>query len=466
MSDPSRRRRFINFGRNVTFECAEYFEPDSEAAVLEILRTNPKRTIRAIGSLHSWSEAATGDEVVISLHRFKGFRIHDASGAPVAEIGAGCTINEALARLEERNLSLPTVGMVGEQTLCGAVSTSTHGSGRSSLSNYVAAVRLACFSKSGEPEIKNIDTGDALLAARCALGRMGIMLSVTMRCEPASLISERAERHDAIAAAVSRLSDYPLSQFYLLPWSWLWLVHLRRTTRAARSSWLKRSFYHSLRRLTLLWLNLCIYTAVRWLERPALVPWIYRNLLRAAPPNPVVDRSDKVLMMTGPARYIEMEIFVPAPRVEDAAALVESMVKFVARKSPDAPKALISAMQSAGVADAWNDIHGRYVHHYPILFRHVRQDDTLISMAGMGEMYAISFVSVAEDDGFIRFARVVAAVMAAQLDARPHWGKVFPLRHAELMPLLPQLARFRDECRRVDPSGRFRNAFTRDIFGF
>jgi hypothetical protein len=76
-------RSLENFGRTVRFRAAHYYEPHSTLELLRFLEWHavgrneshaPDR-IRAIGSLHSWSEAARGDEVVLNLEHFSTVRV-------------------------------------------------------------------------------------------------------------------------------------------------------------------------------------------------------------------------------------------------------------------------------------------------------------------------------------------------------------------------------------------------------
>ena len=49
--------------------------------------------------------------------------------------------------------------------------------------------------------------------------------------------------------------------------------------------------------------------------------------------------------------------------------------------------------------------------------------------------------------------------------ARLHWGKHFPLEHADIAPLYPRLEEFRALCRRYDRAGMFRNGYTFRVLG-
>ena len=78
-----------------------------------------------------------------------------------------------LAELERQaNVTLPSLGLITEQTIAGAISTGTHGSGKASMSHYIEEIRLATYDKrTGEPVVKTIADGDEL-RARPLLARL------------------------------------------------------------------------------------------------------------------------------------------------------------------------------------------------------------------------------------------------------------------------------------------------------
>ena len=118
----------VNFGGNQRWYTRRY-QPSSEAEVLDILERHSGQTIRVLGSKHSWSNIAADAAVSIE---------------PVVRVGAGCRLQDLLDWLHERtDRTLPTLGAIKKQTISGAISTGTHGSGRQSLSHYVARIRAA-----------------------------------------------------------------------------------------------------------------------------------------------------------------------------------------------------------------------------------------------------------------------------------------------------------------------------------
>lgn len=461
-----RPHRFRNFGRNVSFDARDCFEPRTEQEVLDLLKEYKGRRFRAIGALHSWSKAAVGRDVILSLGHLAEVRLSDDQTS--ADIGAGCTIHSVLEQLHGHGLTLPTIGMTGEQSIAGAMSTATHGSGSSSMSHYVSAVRVASYDRDGAPTIRELTGGPALRAARCALGRMGVLLSVRVQCVPTYLVEETGRKLETIDEVLAEAREYPLTQFYLMPWTWEWIVELRRAVDGPKSKSLTRLLYRMTRGGRLAFLNIASIVVARRSKSGACTRSVYKLLSRLYRPLSVVDRADRVLMLKHRHRYVEAELFVPVSRVQEAAKLVEEVLSYVGGGPPTLSEDVRGLV--AGIDGGLDELHrlrGTYVHHYPITFRHVHKDSTLISMSSDEEMFAISLVTLScALPAFEATVRLLASTMARAFHARPHWGKVLPLSANELNGLIPGLREFRTECEHMDPDGAFASAFTERVLGF
>jgi len=172
-----------NFGRNQIFQPSAAYTPADEREVLQILDRHRGQRIRAVGRLHSWSETVLGDGVLLDLRRLNDVRLRPDGDQLVATVGAGCQIKRLLKELDRDGATLHSLGLITEQTIAGAISTGTHGSGRHSMSHYVVGVRLARYDAStGRAFIEELNAGEQLQAARCSLGSLGIILSVKLRC--------------------------------------------------------------------------------------------------------------------------------------------------------------------------------------------------------------------------------------------------------------------------------------------
>ena len=366
--------------------------------------------------------------------------------------------------------------MVCKQTIAGAISTATHGSGKSSLSHYVNAVSVAAYDPAtGIPRVFEWSEGDQLRAARCALGCSGVLLSVRMRVERDYQIEERAHWFDRLDEVLAATADYPRSQFYLMPWSWKWYAQLRRPV-SHESAMTPGILARLLRVFRLAIIDVSLNGAIRGLSASPntlrAIPWLFRRLLPLIAPSGVrvTDHSRELLTMRHDLyRHVESELFVPAPQLSDAAKYLEWVLRCCGGDRPALP-GNISADFGCDVAQDIEALRGLYVHDYPLTFRRVLRDDTLISMTSgdiAEEWYSISLITYQRDlVPFLRMVRFVAATMGRAYRARPHWGKVCPLNGGEVAALYPGLRQFRAHCESVDPGQAFVNDFARQALGF
>ena len=209
------QKLIVNFGRNVSFRPQVIETPRTEDEVLEILKRHSGRKIRAIGRLHAWSEAPSGDDVIIDLRNLNEVKTERRDGGIWATIGAGCQIKRVLTELDRQaGATTPSVGLISEQALAGAMSTGTHGSGKHSLSHYAAEVRIAMYDpETGEPVIRTISEGPELRAARCSLGCLGVIVSIGLWARPKYNVEEHFLCHSTLEGVLKEEAEFPLQQF-------------------------------------------------------------------------------------------------------------------------------------------------------------------------------------------------------------------------------------------------------------
>src|SRR5688500_10098728 len=106
-----------NFGANVRFTPRHFVAPRTENDVLDALHQHRGRRIRCIGRLHSWSEATVCEDVLVDLRHLDQVVVERNERGTWATIGAGCQISRALDELARHELTLPTLGLVSEQTI-------------------------------------------------------------------------------------------------------------------------------------------------------------------------------------------------------------------------------------------------------------------------------------------------------------------------------------------------------------
>lgn len=503
---------FRNFGHEVQFEAARYIEPKSPDALIRDLAAHPDKTVRATGSRHSWNRSMVSYDTIVDVKHLDHVAVTEGndSGEGHVTVGAGCSVDRLIEELGKKGLTLPTHGILGKQTIAGAISSATHGAGRSSMSHYVNAVTTVCFAPlssdadssesapgggsaetAGEPApaqpvVHTWRDGNDIRAARCALGCMGIVTEVELSVEPAYFIREVTCRYDDFSEALVDNEGYPLQQFYLAPVCWKWFGQRREKIEqntvgspSRQNAWR----YRLLRTLAVEWFMTGAIRALALFDslRP-LLRWFCRHIVPKiiGTRSEVVDQSHRILMMRHDRfRHVELELFVPARELPGAVKFLEALLRYCDDRSQEPNEATWKIIKEHSSPGEIDQLAGNYLHHYPVTFRRVCRDDALISMSanvdatGAGgeeeseDWMAISLISFHRKRArFKQLARFLARTMAGEYRARPHWGKWVPLDGEELERLYPGLRQFRAQCRRVDPEGVFRNEFIRRRLGF
>ncbi|MCC7084233.1 MAG: FAD-binding protein [Pirellulales bacterium] len=468
MAKLSTIRRQKNFGGNLTICPRLAVAPRCEAELLDFLAQCKGRKIRVVGRLHSWSDAPAIDDVLVDLRHFDQVAVEKSGDGYVATLGGGCQIKRALAELSQQaGATLPTLGLISEQSIAGAISTGTHGSGKHCLSHYLTEVRLASYDpQSGQPIIRTISNGVELQAAKCSIGCLGVIVAVKIGCRARYNIEEFVRFYSALDEVLAAERDYPLQQFYLLPWLWKFVGQHRREVDAPRSR--RAAIYRVYWYLTIdLALHLIVKLLVQVLNPRRGVKFFYRHFLSLFVVRNwrVIDDSNKMLIMEHELfRHIEIEVFVRLSNLSGAVTFAREILESFSGNSEAVSNTTAQQLERLGLFDELMQSVGSYSHHYAICIRRVLPDDTLISMSSGGDepYYALSFISYArpsQRDGFFKFAKFLAASMAALFEARPHWGKVCPLDREQIQRLYPRLPEFQRACQTSDPDGVFRNSW-------
>lgn len=464
-----KNKRIVNFGRNIDFRIANYYEPSSEEELLEILRKHNSGKIRVVASKHAWSDAIVSTDVLINMRNINDVTVDDTVDIPLAIVGGGTPMKKVLSELAKKGLTTPSIGLITEQTIAGAISTGTHGSGKNSLSHYIASLRIACFDDDGNAEIREVSAGDALQAGRCGLGCLGVIVSVRFRCVPQYWVTEKATWCATIGDALELEQESPLQQFFLLPHSWRYVAQERRISALPKSSltaWLYRWYWF----LSLdVGLHLGVLASARWLRSRSMMHALYRWILPASVFSKwiVTDRSDRVLVMEHELfRHLEMELFVAKSKVKEASEFVTQVLQYADGQRDVLEKNWQSRIRDLGMNDDLEALRSTYCHHYPICFRRILADDAMISMSEGDEpwVYSISLITYVEPrEPFFRIGKFLARSMAKLFKARPHWGKWFPLSGGDVDELYPRLEDFRRTVQEFDSRGVFRNAYVDEV---
>jgi FAD/FMN-containing dehydrogenase len=469
------KTRQTNFGGNQSWDSLCY-QPSSETEVLEILDRHRQGRIRAVGSKHSWSDIAVSNDVSLDMARLADVRLFEKNGATLARVGAGCRLQALLDRLHATSgRTLPTLGAIKRQTISGAVSTGTHGSGMQSFSHFVAGARLAAYDPgTGRPAIFEYTDGDELRAARCGLGCTGIVLSLDLVTVPKYRVEETVAGEAELERVLARYGEHPLTQFAFVPYAWKYLVFERRPLQGARGSFPERFKALLFRLYNTVWIDVLFHLAVK-LSAAAGSP-IVKAALRLTPNLLLkgvtrVDDAEHVLTMGHYYfQHEEMEMFVAQSSLAEALEVLRYATDvFAGERTAPAPRTR-EKLEAHRLHEELLALRGSYTQHYPLFIRRLLPEDTLVSMGSSTPepLYSISVFTYhgpGARAAYYAYCGWLAHCMSALFDARLHWGKHFPLGAAETARAYPRLEAFKRICRALDPRGVFRNQYIARVLG-
>ena len=466
--------RHANFGRNIEWAPRHYYEPATEAELLEIMNQHRSQQIRCVGRRHSWSRLLEANDVLINLCNLN--RVEPDDDPMQAQVGAGCQVKRLLSELDrQRGWTLPSVGFITEQSIAGAIATGTHGSGRHSLSHYVKSVRIARFRGEGDSReafIEEVTDGDLLLAARCSLGCLGVIVSVTMECRAKYHVEEHFQEYWQLDDVLEAEDAFPLQQFYLVPWRWSYFAQHRResTQPSSKSAGLYRWY-------RFLALDIFLHLFVLLVARVATLNAAAKGLFRWVAPAFVIRGWRAV----GPAnlqlvmehelfRHVEIELFVQRPQLHAALEFLQQSLEWSGTRHGSPDDGFRQRLADVGLLSEADHLRGNYCHHYPICVRKILPDATLMSMASTqgcedatSAWYSITLTNYYQGSRrqqFELFATFLAKSMARLFGARPHWGKLCPLTAPELWELYPAFRTFCNLRAEMDPDDTFTNDWT------
>lgn len=460
----------LNFGRNIAFRPEKTLRPADTAELLRLLQENSRQRMRSRGALHSWSPIIETAGVLFDLREFAWVRV--VPGAqPRVRVGAGCTLRRLLCELAHEGFTLPTLGAIKAQTVAGAVATGTHGSGKPSLSHFVESVTFAHLDAGGTAQITRVDwrtrEAAALPAARCALGSMGVVVELELAIVPRYRIKESVRKFQSLDQALAGWDSkrWPLTQFALVPWSWVYVVYRRKTSAADGWRLRLRAFIARIYLLLTQDVGLHVLLRVLLVLRLVLRDWFIRRFFRKCLPRMIremrrVDDSVSILTMHHDwFRHVEMELFIPEPQIDEAVTQIRELIELAGERKPCSP-AFAAELRARGLEDAVRSLAGTYTLHYPLFFRRVEEDDALMSMASRSSRrhawITVSFFTYrCRDTGYARLCEVVARCMIELHGARVHWGKFFPITAVAARGAYPGAQEFERVCLDQDPNRLF-----------
>jgi xylitol oxidase len=407
---------WTNWAGNVTYTAARRHRPTSVDELRRLVAGAHR--IRAVGTGHSFTDLADSPGDLVSLAGLPPVTSIDA-GAGTVTVAAGVRYADLAAHLHAHGYALANLASLPHISVAGAVATGTHGSGdrNGCLATAVTAVELV----TADGDLLRLSRRDDIFpGAVVALGRLGVVLTLTLRILPHFQVRQyvydrppraavRGHHREIFAAA------YSVSLF---------------------TDWAGRDF-------TQLWLKQRADDPApppgdRWGARPADGP---RHPVAGMPPvnctgqfgvpGPWHERLPHFRPAFTPSSGAELqsEYLLPRDRLVPALDVLDGLRHRIA------PVLRVCEVRTVAADDLWlSPAHGR--------------DSVAVHFTWLPDAAAVTPVLAGIEEGLV------------PLGARPHWGKVFTMPPAAVRAAYPRLADFAALADRLDPAGKFGNAWT------
>ncbi|MGA1406595.1 MAG: D-arabinono-1,4-lactone oxidase [Ilumatobacteraceae bacterium] len=391
------------------------------------------KTVKVVGSGHSFSGIARPEEVIVSFEHLTGIVSVDRENSTVV-VRAGTTIADLNVELHHLGYAMPNLGDVTYQSILGALSTSTHGTGLrfGGLATQVVAFTMV----TGEGEVITCTPkshSDIWRYGRVSLGALGIIVEVTLNVVESFLL-HAVEQPEPVRDVITNWDGYTKDndhfEFYWIPHTrWALTKRNNRTTRDRTDRRPVATFWNKMVMENLAFGTVCrVGRAV-----PPLVPK-FAAALPSQGRQERVDDSFRIFASKRLVKFYEMEYSVPYAALPE---VLDRVIKMV-------------------------DERGFRV-SFPVEVRAVRADDIPLSTATNRDSAYIA-VHMYKGTDYEPYFRAVEAIMM-EYQGRPHWGKIHFQDRKYLAGVYPELTKFGELRDRIDPRGMFANAYLNRVLG-
>ena len=428
-------RKWRNWAGNQRSQPRVVERPKSEQDVVQAVQraTQSGLRVKAIGSGHSFTAISKPDETMLDMSALNKVTEIDAVNG-VVRVQSGIVLSELNEHLERHGLSMPNLGDVTYQTLAGAMSTSTHGTGltRTGLAAQVIGFRLVLAS--GEVMVCSEEENQEVFhCGRVSLGALGVVTEYAIRVVPLFNL-HAVERPMLISDVLSQfqqlVKENDFFEFYWIPHTKWALTKANNVTDlpadppARFTTWLHKIVLENIAFGLLCRIGRAF---------PVLIPR-FATLLPGAGRVEFVNVSHRVFSSKRLVKFYEMEYSISLGAVEPAMTEIMHMIK-----------------------------QRDFKISFPIEVRCTGADDIPLSTS-TGRQSAYIAVHMYQGCDFDDYFTAVEEILV-KYEGRPHWGKIHYLDGTQLSSLYPEYQRFIEVRNQLDPEGVFTNDYLRRVLG-
>jgi len=428
--------RWRNWGRSQDVTPLHVARPETVDEVVAVINAARLRglTVKAIGASHSFTGIAATRGVQLDVSRLDG--LYAVDGTRVT-LGAGTNLYQLPALLDPLGLALTNMGDIDRQTIAGATSTGTHGTGAAFGGLATQIVALTLVTAAGEVlRVSETENAELLPAARLGLGALGIVVDITIECVPSFSLRavEKPEPLDEVLNDwMARSGGVDHFEFYWFPHTETALTK-SNTRLPADAPAVRQSAVTSWVDDELLTNGVFAVTCGLGRMIPAVIPGINNLADKLVAERDITDLSHRIFVAPRRVRFREMEYAIPRENVPEALRAIQQLVADKGWKISFPVEVRVAASDDNWLSTAYGRESG-----YIAVHRYYREDPT-------------------------EYFEAVEAIMKG-FGGRPHWGKMNYRDAESLATVYPRFDDFRAVRDRLDPARLFANDYLDRVLG-
>ena len=431
-----RGRTWRNWGRSQSAHPSGLVRATGVADVQEAiaLARRDGTTLKTVGAGHSFTAIAATEGMQLDISAIDG--VLAVEGTEVT-LGAGTNLFQLPTLLGAHGLALENMGDIDKQTIAGAISTGTHGTGASFGGIATQVVAATIVTAAGATlRVSPTENAELLPAVRVGLGALGVLVDVTLRCVPEFMVNaiEKPEPLEGVLEEwEARASAVDHFEFYWFPHTTSALTKSNtrmppgtpRATQNPVAAWIDDELLPNG-----IYPLLCEFGMIA----PGSVPTMNRVADKLVAARDITDGWHSVFTSPRRVRFREMEYALPVAAVPEALREVQALID----------------------RENWRIT-------FPVEVRVAASDENWLSTAYGRESGYIAVHRYYREDPTEYFAGVEAIMRAHE--GRPHWGKMHTRTADDLRPAYPRFDDFLAVRDRLDPDRLFANDYLRAVLG-
>lgn len=411
-----------NWAGNLTYSARNFHQPDSVEAIQQVVRECEK--LRVLGTRHCFNDIADSPMNQVSVRSLDQV-VELNEEQQTVTIGAGMSYGQLCPWLHEQGYAIHNLASLPHISVAGACATATHGSGLKNGNLATAVIGIEFIDSAGNVQtLSREKDGDKFAGAIVHLGALGVLTKLTLKVEPTFDMYQYVYQDLPVSELQDNFQDI-MSAGYSVSLFTDW------RTDKVNQVWIKSKVEEG--------------------TDPSSGPEFYGAKLFDRKVHPILDH---------PAESCTEQMGEIGPWYE---RLPHFKMEFTPSSGKELQSEFFVPLRNA--MGAYEAIHDLSDQVSPLLFisevRAIAADDLWMSPCNGQDCIAFHFTWKPDWENLQKVLPVVERTLE-DLEARPHWGKIYTIPKARMQALYPKLPEFHALVRQYDPNGKFVNDYLRE----